>query len=217
MNEQSKKKAILSAVFTGVFLVYTLIVKFVDVQPIGPKKSEVGLATINAAMLFDAEYNMVWYSVTEVLGILAILVAGCFGLLGLMQLIKGKSLKAVDPDIYVLGGFYALVIVMYAVFEIVVVNYRPVILEEGLEASYPSSHTMLVICIMATAIMQIKNRIQKPVLCKVLCIVCRLMIVVMVLGRLISGVHWLTDILGGVLISVALVMFYSTAISVERR
>ena len=39
----------------------------------------------------------------------------------------------------------------------------------------------------------------------------------MVIGRLISGVHWLTDIIGGVLLSAGIVMMYYTVTSLKEK
>ena len=80
--------------------------------------------------------------------------------LGLGQLLKGKSLLKVERSILALGVFYAVVMAAYLVFEVWVVNYRPVLIEGALEASYPSSTTLLVLCVMPTAMMQLRQRIQ---------------------------------------------------------
>lgn len=101
----------------------------------------------------------------------------------------------------------------YLFFEQVVINYRPVLLGEELEASYPSSHTILVVCIMDTAAMQIcrlfsdKKKLYLGMKC-----VSILLIVVTVIGRLLSGVHWFTDIVGGLLLSGALIVLYRAVI-----
>lgn len=58
--------------------------------------------------------------------------------------------------------------------------------------------------------MRSKNRSKRIRKC-----ICCLMIaftVFMVVGRTISGVHWLTDIMGGALLSAGLVMLYGSVI-----
>lgn len=115
-----------------------------------------------------------------------------------------------DTDILVLGGFYILVMAAYVFFEIVVINYRPVLIQGYLEASYPSSTTMLVMCVMPTAVMQFQSRMKNETLKKTVTIVLIAFTVFMVVGRLLSGVHWITDIIGGALLSAGLVMVYVT-------
>lgn len=86
--------------------------------------------------------------------------------------------------------------------------YRPVLIDGVLEASYPSSTTMLVMCIMPTAMMQFHRLIQSNKIRKSINTLCGIFTVFMVVGRILSGVHWLTDIFGGILLSVALIMLY---------
>jgi undecaprenyl-diphosphatase len=112
--------------------------------------------------------------------------------------------------LFVLGAFYIAVIVAYIFFEMVVINYRPVLINGYLEASYPSSTTMLVACVMPTAIMQLNSRIKNKTIKK--CVICIIsaFIAFMVIGRLVSGVHWFSDIIGGILLSAGLVTAYKT-------
>jgi undecaprenyl-diphosphatase len=205
----SKKKLSASLLFLFAFIVWTLLVSFVDVQPIGPRDSCVGFATVNGFFHNLTGVNMTLYSITDWLGLVPIFVALSFAILGLVQWIKRKSILEVDRGILLLGVYYIVVIFFYVLFEYVVINYRPVLINDFLEASYPSSTTLLVLTVMPAAIIQLTARI-KAVRTKI-CIRAFIIafIVFMVLGRLISGVHWLTDILGGALLSAGLVLMYS--------
>ena len=151
---------------------------------------------------------MLLYTVTDWLGLVPILFALGFAMLGLSQWIKRKNIRKVDWSILVLGVFYAAVMAIYVFFEKYVINYRPVLIEGVLEASYPSSTTMLVLCVMPTAVMQLRSRIRNPILRRIISAVISGFVVFMVAGRLISGVHWVTDILGGMLLSAGLVWLY---------
>ena len=190
------------------FVLWTVLVRIVDVKPIGPKGSSVGFATLNAGFHKLTGVHMWLYTVTDWLGLVPIAFVMGFALLGLIQWIKRKSLKKVDRSIFVLGGFYVVVMAVYALFEILVVNYRPVLINGALEASYPSSTTLLVMCVMPTAIMQLMGRIKTKILRRWITWIIVGFTAFMVAGRLISGVHWLSDIIGGAILSAGLVVLY---------
>ena len=209
-----KEKMISAAICVALFAVLIVLVKTVDVQQIGPEGTSIGFARINKAMHDATGLNMILYNITEVLGLLALAVAGCFALLGFVQLIKRKSFAKVDPYIYALAGLYVVVLALYVIFEKVIINYRPVIMpdEEHVEASFPSSHTMLGFVIMGSTFIVIDKYIKNESICRSIRIVSILILIAIVFGRLFSGVHWLTDILGGVLISSALLFIFSAVI-----
>ena len=214
MTIKCKKNFIMTGVLFLLFAVFTAIVTHVDVQQIGPEQSSVGLASLNQFVLNLFGVNLLWYNITDWLGVVAILFAIGFAALGLCQLIKRKSLLKVDHQILLLGGFYVLVVSIYVFFELVVINYRPIILHTSLEASYPSSHTMIVICIMATAMLEFHRLLKDHTIwLKALDVISVLLIAVTAVGRLVSGVHWFTDIVAGVILSAALVaLYYSVTI-----
>ena len=190
------------------FVLWTILLSVVDVQHIGPQESAVGFATVNGWFHDLTGVHMGLYVLTDWLSLIPLGIVLWFAILGLSQWIRRRSLRKVDADILLLGGFYGLVLLMYVLFEGLEINYRPVLIEGILEASYPSSTTMLVLCVMLTAVMQAKIRIQNSKRKMVVTWAVWAFTVFMVVGRLISGVHWLTDIIGGMLLSGGLVMLY---------
>ena len=213
MKSNTKINLIVTSCLFLAFITFTIIVKFVDVQAIGPNGSEVGLASLNDAIFKVFGYNQTLYDVTEILGIVTFLIIGFFAVLGLYQLIKGKSIKKVDYKILVLGCFYVVVLLFYVLFEIIVVNYRPVLIDGELEASYPSSHTMLSICVVTSAIVILSEMLEKKKgLRWAIVIVGYILIAFTVAGRMLAGVHWFTDIVGAMLLSFALVMLFYSAL-----
>ena len=196
----------------GAFALWTAAIGVFDVQVIGPRESAVGLATLNRFVHRLTGVHMTLYTITDWLGLVPVAFGFGFAALGLVQWIARKSILRVDRSLLVLGGFYIVTLAAYLFFESHVINYRPVLIEGYLEASYPSSTTLLVLCVMSTAIMQLRQRIQQPALRKWISIVITAFIAFMVAGRLLSGVHWLTDIIGGILLSAGLVIIYDSLI-----
>ena len=201
----------------AVFVLWTMLICFVDVQAIGPQESSVGFATMNGYFHNLTGVSMSLYVITDWLGLVPIGVAFGFAVLGLVQWIKRKSLLKVDRSILALGGFYIVVMAVYILFEIVVINYRPTLINGYLEASYPSSTTMLVMCVMPTAMMQFSTRIKNNLCRRCVMLVIAVFIAFMVIGRLVSGVHWISDIIGGALFSAGLVMMYYAIGDIETK
>lgn len=200
-----------------VFILWTIAICFIDVKAIGPNGTVVGFSTINAFVHKLIGVNMKLYHITDWLGLVPICVVLGFGLLGLVQWIKRGKLSKVDYSLFILGGFYIVVIFAYVLFENVIVNYRPVLISGILESSYPSSTTLLVMNVMPTAIMQINKRIKNTTLKRFVNAIFIAFIVFMVIGRLISGVHWFTDIVGGALLSTGFVMMYRYFIGINEQ
>jgi len=208
MKRKTKLQMTFGVLLLAGFIAFTLSLTCVDQQPIGPNGSCVAYAKFNQQIHNLFGVNMILYNITDWAGIAVILIAFGFAILGLLQWIKRKKLMNVDSSILVLGGFYIIVFSVYVFFEFHVINYRPILINGNFEASYPSSTTMLAMCILPTAMMQFRRLINNVNIRNAVNGFCGLFTVFMVLGRLISGVHWFTDILGGLLFSSSMVLLY---------
>lgn len=207
-----KRNIITSITLLTLSVVFTLLVKNIDVKAIGPNESLVGFADINKLFHNLIGSNMAIYKITEIIGLIPLLIAFIYVIIGIKQLITRKSLLKVDKEIYLLGLFYILVLGVYIFFEKVVINYRPVLIDNILEPSYPSSHTLMSICICISSIM-INKKLFRNNLADIENIISIIVMVLIIVGRIISGVHWFTDILGGIIISSTLVVLFYTILS----
>lgn len=204
------KNFIIGLTFLIVFVLFTILVKFVDVEAVGPLGSEVGFSHINHDFFEFCGHSKVWDYVSDAMIVVSLLVVLAFVVLGVVQLVKRKSLKKVDSNILILGVFYMLLAIVYLFFEVVVINYRPVLVEGTLKASYPSTHTMLSLFIIASAEIQLHKfySVNKKLLLSA-DIISSFLLFLIVVSRVLSGVHWLTDILGAILIELALLFIYN--------
>ena len=196
-------------------IIFTVLSKIIDVKKIGPNDTSVGFATINQFVSSAVGFNDTWYSITEWLGIFPVLIAVFYVIIGFVQLIKRKSVFKVDKEIILLGALYIVVFGLYMFFEKIIINYRPVLMEGILESSYPSSHTLMAVCICGSSII-VNKKVFNNKISNIANILSTFIAFAVVLGRLISGVHWFTDILGGLLISSSLLMTYYSIIQISK-
>ena len=208
MKTKGMKKLISGIVFIISFAIWTILIQIIDMQPIGANGTNIGFATINSWFHSLTGVNMTLYTITDWLGLVPIFICMFFGLVGLIQLIKRKNLLKVDFDIIILGVYYVIVILCYLIFEMYPINYRPILINGFMEASYPSSTTLLVLCVIPTLVFQCNQRVKNITLKRFITIFTVAFSVFMVVGRLISGVHWLTDIIGSCLLSAGLFYTY---------
>ena len=208
MEKKIKGNILAAGCLLAAFVLWTIGVCIIDVQAIGPQGSAVGFAELNGFVHNLIGVHLALYTITDWLGLVPVGFMVGFATLGAIQWIKRKHIKNVDLSILILGGFYIIMTAVYILFEYVVINRRPVLLNGYLEASYPSSTTLLTLCVMVTGIMQLKGRIRNKTLRSCICDILAGFTVFMVICRLLSGVHWFTDIVGGLLLSAGLVLIY---------
>ena len=212
MNKSEKKSLLMGIISLAMFAVWTVLILTVDVQPLGQNGTSIGFATFNCWFHHFTGVNMAIYTITDWMGLVPVVICLIFAGIGLVQLIKRRSIFRVDADIMILGVYFVIVFLAYTIFEIIPINYRPILIEGRMEASYPSSTTLLVLSVMPALVEQIKRRLSGIRVKQIITIAAIAFSVFMVTGRLISGVHWFTDIVGGVLLSAGLFMLYKAAV-----
>ena len=212
MKKEGKRFLGLGVILVFVFIIWTLLIQKVDVQPVGQNGTEVGFATFNYWFHKLTEIHMTIYHITDWLGLVPVLVCMIFGGIGFIQFIKRRSLVKVDYDIIFLGIYYVIVILGYLIFEMIPINYRPILIEGRMEASYPSSTTLLVLSVMPTLVFQMNRRVKNEMWKKIVFVLTSIFSAFMVIGRLISGVHWFTDIVGSVMLSAGVFYVYKAVV-----
>lgn len=213
INDRNKRLFYISGALAVLFVLFTILLKVVDVQAIGPEGTKIGFAAFNK-LFMRSELGVFWYKLAEVLGIVILLVVAVFAAIGAIQLFQGKSINAVDYRILLLGAFYAVVFALYIIFDKLPINYRPLIIDpaEGLEPSYPSSHTLLAVSVMGTAYLQIDTYLKNRNYNKYAKYTCIALAAITVLARTLSGAHWITDIIAALILSAALVALYAAVL-----
>ena len=212
MKGNGKRLLFLGSIFIVVFVIWTLLIQKVDVQPLGVKGTDIGFATINCWFHKLTGVHMEIYHLTDWLGLVPIFNCMIFGCVGCIQMLKRRSLLKVDCDIILLGVYYIIVIFSYLLFEMAPINYRPILIGGFLEVSYPSSTTLLVLSVMPTLTEQMNRRMEHATVKRFIKVFVICFSIFMVLGRLISGVHWLTDIVGSLMFSAGLFCIYKAVV-----
>ena len=203
-----KKSLLIGCILIAMFVLWTVLIMTIDVQPVGQNGTDIGFADFNTKFHALTGVNMTLYTITDWLGLVPIIICMIFGGVGFIQLVSRKSLLKVDKDILILGIYYIIVIFAYLIFEMIPINYRPIPIEGVMEASYPSSTTLLVLSVMPTLIEQTSRRLNNDQAKKIINVLAVLFSLFMVAGRLVSGVHWFTDIVGSVILSFGLYYIY---------
>ncbi len=212
MKMNVRKLFITGIVLVLVFILWTMLIQTFDVQPVGQNETDIGFATLNCLFHRLTGVHLWVYYITDWLGLVPIFCCLIFGGVGFAQLIKRRSLFKVDSDIIILGIYYIAVIFGYLVFETISINYRPILIDGRMETSYPSSTTLLVLSVMPTVSFQVNRRIKNAFIKNLINASVDLFMLLMVIGRTIAGVHWLTDVIGSVILSVGLYLIYRSIV-----
>lgn len=178
---------------------FLIILLQIDKAVIAESGKAVGLSHINklATYSYDSDSstfsNLLFYATF-------LIVLGAV-ILGVFQLIKGKSLKKVDVEIIVFGISIVVAAIFWLAFDKVIkINVRPIDASEG---SYPSTHVFLTtFFLLMGRMLLLKYKDEKSIKISSLILVI-VYIIAMVLLRVSAGKHYITDVVGGVFLGLA--------------
>ena len=139
---------------------------------------------------------MVWETITNIILILSIILILFFLGLGVYELIKKRSIKKVDPRLTWLPLPLALMTLTYFLFDKVwILNVRP---NGSGEPSFPSTHVMVVTTIFFVVTIILPKYIKNKTTRLIIEIIMAIMISLTAVGRVMSGMHWVADVLGAI-------------------
>ncbi len=209
------KKYTQPIVLLAVTVLFSILTYVVDRKPIGYDGTSIGFASINGLFAKNFGYNAGMDLASDLAMYLSFVVVLVFAVIGAVQLIREKSLSKVDKVILGLGIIYAIVAVLYVAFDKIPINYRPILQpgETEIETSFPSTHTLVICTVMGSALVASKRLLKNEKIMRVVKILAKAVMIIGVCARLFAGVHWLTDIVAGILFSVTLVSLYTAWIA----
>ena len=149
---------------------------------------------------------MQWSKITDIILVASIAVLGVFAVLGLYQWIKRKSLKKVDKPLLVMLVPLAFMAATYIIFDkFLILNTRP---NGSGEPSFPSTHTMVVATIFLLAAIILPNYIKSKTARIILDTIMLLFIILVSVGRVLANMHWVSDVVGGLIFAVIFATIY---------
>lgn len=149
---------------------------------------------------------MKWDLISDIILLASFAILGVFVVLGLYQLITRKSLLKVDHRLLWMILPLVLIAITYVVFDkFLVLNIRP---NGSGEASFPSTHVMVVSTIFLIIALNLPYYIKSKTAWIIIDIAMLLLIVLVCVGRVLSEMHWLSDVLGGLAFAIIFAVIY---------
>ncbi len=190
---------ILGFSFLALFLLLIILLS-IDRATITFAGKEVGLSHLNN--LVSYKFDDTLDKVSDVLFYFSFSGVILGVVLGIMQLVKNKSLFAVDTKILFFGIFVILAIIFWLVFDKgLKINYRPI---DPTEGSFPSTHVFMTTFFMLAAHNLLCSLFKGNNIVKYGSLAVAIIFIVLVtIFRVSSGMHYITDVIGGLFIGLS--------------
>ena len=92
MKTNGKKRLVIGGILIALFVLWTALIQIIDVQSVGQNGTDIGFASFNRWFHKLTGVHMTVYAITDWLGLIPLFVCMIFGVIGMVQLIKRRSL-----------------------------------------------------------------------------------------------------------------------------
>lgn len=206
MTKQGKKWFLAALILTAVFVVLTITVKYVDQKNIGSQV--IGWATINLWWRDIIGVRNFWQIASHIFAAITLIILVMFLVWQAIALLRRKSFRTMPRHWWFFDLTLIALALCYIVFQIMVINFRPLLIDGVAELSYPSSHVLLLATLWPVFILTLSREVKSRPWLRVASVIGIIVMTVGIIARLLSGYHWFTDIIGGIMLGAVLTCWY---------
>ena len=202
MRKKLKYSIIILGIIGLVNLFFVFLLKVANVKLTGTYNTSIGLGSINLKLRDLIGTSKAFDIISTIILVIAFLIVAAEIALAIYELVKRKDIEKLDNEIWALSVTYAALAFIFAVFNYaLIINVRPVVIDGKLESSYPSTHVLVSLTVFLTGITMTSYLVKDKKLKLGIDIALIALSVLVVITRMLSGKHWFTDIIGGILAS----------------
>lgn len=198
-----KKKILDIVIITNLFIIFilTILVKTVDIYYNVITKSNIGLYSLNKLFLNNNEFQFLKI-ISEIIFIICLLIIVIIGAMLIINYIKTKAINKKQKNFLI---YLFILFIIWVLFDkVLIINYRPIVVDGKIEGSYPSTHIMVITYTLLSLSYLLENKVNQ----KMKYILSIIFILITFSGRVLSLMHWFTDGLCGLLVGLTFYLLF---------
>lgn len=190
-----KSLDIIISILWLILLIFTILVSFVDVKIYNVTNTEIGLYSLNKIFLVNSINSNYINIISNGIFLICLLVIILMLLLITFEYFKTKKINKNNLNFII---HFLIMVLIWIIFDkILIINYRPILINGNIEGSYPSTHVMVSTFVLLFLSDKLKKIFKND---KIFYIISIGLIIIQSISRILLTMHWFTDIIGGLLI-----------------
>lgn len=190
-----KSLDIIISILWLILLIFTILVSFVDVKIFNVTNTKIGLYSLNKIFLVNSINSNYINIISNGIFLICLLVIILMLLLITFEYFKTKKINKNNLNFFI---HFLIMVLIWIIFDkILIINYRPILINGNIEGSYPSTHVMVSTFVLLFLSDQLKKIFKND---KIFYIISIGLIIIQSISRILLTMHWFTDIIGGLLI-----------------